>query len=122
MGEQPAALVCAGWVLCRRWHTLHLLPPAPGRALLQRSGRAPDDISSIVLVEQQGSYIKSDAILRIAGGLHMPLPLVAAVLGVLPRPVKDGFYDAVADNRYNFFGRTSACRLSDPRFEERFIS
>ena len=28
----------------------------------------------------------------------------------------------VAANRYNLFGRTDSCRLSDPRFEERFIS
>lgn len=28
----------------------------------------------------------------------------------------------VADNRYSIFGRTSACRLSDPRFEDRFVS
>lgn len=73
-------------------------------------------------MEQEGSFIKSDAILRIASGLGAPLPLVAAALGALPRPAKDGFYDLVADNRYSFFGRTTSCRLSDPRFEERFIS
>jgi predicted DCC family thiol-disulfide oxidoreductase YuxK len=28
----------------------------------------------------------------------------------------------VANNRYNLFGRTPSCRLSDPRFEERFLS
>ena len=100
-----------------------LLPlPLAGRTLLQRSGRSPDDISSIVLVEQETSYIKSDAILRIASGLGAPLPLVAAALGALPRPAKDGFYDFVAASRYNFFGRTNSCRLSDPRFEERFIA
>lgn len=33
-----------------------------------------------------------------------------------PRPPQ------IADNRYSLFGRTSACRLSDPRFEERFVS
>lgn len=97
------------------------LPPA-GRTLLQRSGRSPDDISSIVLVERGASYIQSDAILRIASGLGAPLPLVAAALGALPRPVRDTFYDCVADNRYNLFGRTASCRLSDPRFEERFVS
>jgi hypothetical protein len=29
-----------------------------GRALLQRAGRAPDDISSIVLVEERASHVK----------------------------------------------------------------
>ncbi|KAL4425540.1 hypothetical protein ABPG75_009556 [Micractinium tetrahymenae] len=93
-----------------------------GRALLRRAGRSPDDISSIVLVEQDAAHIKSAAILRIAAGLQAPLPVVAAALDVFPRPFKDWFYDQVADNRYSFFGRTSACRLSDPRFDERFVS
>ena len=35
-----------------------------GKALLRRSGRREDDISSIVLVEPDASYIKSEAILR----------------------------------------------------------
>lgn len=73
-------------------------------------------------MERGASYIQSDAILRIASGLGAPLPLVAAALGVLPQPVRDTFYDCVADNRYNLFGRTASCRLSDPRFEERFVS
>ncbi|KAL4426672.1 hypothetical protein ABPG77_004728 [Micractinium sp. CCAP 211/92] len=93
-----------------------------GRALLRRAGRSPDDISSIVLVERQAAYTKSAAILRIAAGLQAPLPLVAAALDGFPRPFKDWFYDQVADNRYSIFGRTSACRLSDPRFEDRFVS
>lgn len=94
-----------------------------GRALLQRSGRAPDDISSIVLVEREGSYVKSAAVLRIATRLRAPLPLVAAALNSgFPLPFKDFVYDTVANNRYNLFGRTQSCRLSDPRFDDRFLS
>lgn len=93
-----------------------------GRKLLVRSGRAPDDISSIVLVEEDGSYIRSDAVLRIATRLALPLPLVATLGWPVPRPVRDTLYDQVANNRYNLFGRTPSCRLSDTRFEERFLS
>ncbi|PSC76509.1 DCC family chloroplastic [Micractinium conductrix] len=94
-----------------------------GRALLRRSGRSPDDISSIVLVERHASHTKSAAVLRIAAGLQAPLPLVSAALDfTFPQFFKDAVYDQIADNRYSLFGRTSACRLSDPRFEERFVS
>ena len=42
-----------------------------GRRLLQRCGRSPDDISSIVLVEAAGgSYTKASAVLRIAQRLR----------------------------------------------------
>jgi hypothetical protein len=60
-----------------------------------RCGRAPDDISSIVLVEENSHHIKSDAILRIASGLAVPFPLVAAALLPMPHFVRDTFYDQV---------------------------
>lgn len=100
------------------------LQSAAGKTLLQRSGRAPDDISSIVLVEENASYIKSEAILRIAQRLKIPLvpfPLLAAAgLGV-PKGFRDFVYDQVADNRYDLLGKRTACRLSDDRFADRFL-
>lgn len=94
-----------------------------GRRLLQRCGRSPDDISSIVLVEAAGgSYTKASAVLRIAQRLRAPLPLVAAALDVLPGLLKDGVYDQIAANRYSIFGRASSCRLGDSRFDDRFVS
>ena len=60
-----------------------------------RCGRSPDDISSIVLVEEGGHYTKSDAVLRIATRLGLPLPVVAAALMPLPHFIRDTFYDQV---------------------------
>ncbi len=43
-----------------------------GRALLQKCGRHPDDISSIVLVQADGQhFIRSEAVLRIAQGMQV---------------------------------------------------
>eukprot|EP00960_Hanusia_phi_P044519 756687-Hanusia_phi.AAC.1 len=99
-----------------------------GRALLRRGGRSPDDISSIVLACEDGNtYVKSEAILRIGKGLGQgtilwPLAPVASTtaLKIVPSPVRDIFYDFIADNRYNFFGMSDECRLSDERFNNRF--
>jgi predicted DCC family thiol-disulfide oxidoreductase YuxK len=72
-----------------------------GRELLRRSGRRPDDISSIVLVEPRASHTKAAAILRIAARLRAPLPLVAGALdAAFPRFIKDAVYDTVAANRW----------------------
>lgn len=92
-----------------------------GQALLQRSGRSPYDISSIVLVENTTSYIKSEAILRIARLLDVPFPFLAGLGMLVPLQLRDPLYDVVATNRYKLFGSTSECRLSDARFEERFV-
>ncbi|KAF7035605.1 hypothetical protein CFC21_046443 [Triticum aestivum] len=84
-----------------------------GRKLLRRSGRSPDDISSVVLVEKDRSYIKSDAVLRIMEYLNLPFPQLAAFLKIAPLFVRDFAYDNVANNRYVVFGRseTESCEI-----------
>lgn len=94
-----------------------------GSALLRRCGRQPGDISSIVLVERGASFVRSDAILRIAQLLSVPWPLLGALGLLVPRFVRDPVYDAVANNRYRILGRLAdaQCRLRDDRFEARFV-
>ncbi|KAI8471652.1 MAG: hypothetical protein J3K34DRAFT_227810 [Monoraphidium minutum] len=99
------------------------LQSAAGRRLLARSGRSPDDISSIVLVEERRAFVKSEAVRRIGAALGVPFPLLAALVAPVPLPLRDFLYDQVAANRYDLFGRTPACRLGDAgAFAGRFIS
>jgi predicted DCC family thiol-disulfide oxidoreductase YuxK len=67
-----------------------LLRP-PGR----RCGRAPDDLSSIVLVEEGGHHTRSDAIINIYSRLPMPAPLIAGAIRVLPQGLRDALYNQV---------------------------
>ena len=97
------------------------LQSSAGRLLLQRSGRSPDDISSIVLIDETNSYIRSDAILRIGQQLGMPLSVLAWLGLLVPKPLRDALYDQIANNRYNIFGRTAQCRLSSPKYTDRFL-
>jgi len=100
-----------------------------GNALLQRSGRSPNDVSSIILATKDGkTYSKSDAILRIGQGLgrgtllNPAAPIVATAASVvLPSFFRDGVYDLIANNRYNLLGKSDECRLQDDRFDERFV-
>lgn len=99
-----------------------------GRMLLQREGRSPDDISSIVLVTKDRAFFKSDAVLRIgqqmgSGTALAPLFPVTSTAGLLlvPPIVRDSVYDLVANNRYNLLGKRTQCRVSDARFDERFV-
>merc|ERR1711977_13651 len=100
---------------------LAALQSEAGKLLLERSGRRPDDISSIVLVEQNEAFTKSEAVLKIAEYLSVPFPLLAQFFFPLPLLIRDTVYDQVATNRYSFFGKTAECRLSDKRFDDRFI-
>lgn len=97
------------------------LQSGAGRALLVRSGLPPDFMKSIVLVEKDGWAINSEAVLRIGQTLAFPYAPFASAALTLPPFVRDRMYEFVADNRYNTFGQTDSCRLSDDQFEERFI-
>ena len=65
--------------------------------------------------------IKSEAVLKIAQYLQLPLPALAAFSMGFPLVLRDGVYDQVAENRYNVFGKSDSCRLSDGTFESRFV-
>jgi predicted DCC family thiol-disulfide oxidoreductase YuxK len=98
-----------------------------GRSLLEANGRRPNDISSIVVVDGNGAYTKSDAILKITEELTplSVLPLKpAAVLGriLVPQLLRDIIYDNVARNRYSLMGKRDVCRFdADGEYENRFI-
>ncbi|KAG4961617.1 hypothetical protein AAZX31_13G345200 [Glycine max] len=82
-----------------------------GKILLRRSGRAPDDISSVVLVEKERSYIKSEAVLKIMEYIDLPFPQLAILLQFVPLFIRDFVYDNVANNRYLIFGRSESCEI-----------
>uniref|UniRef100_A0A0D9UXD4 DNA/RNA-binding protein Alba-like domain-containing protein n=1 Tax=Leersia perrieri TaxID=77586 RepID=A0A0D9UXD4_9ORYZ len=112
--EKSVCNLCNGGVRFVREHdpnrSIRYIPlqSESGRKLLQRSGRAPDDISSVVLVEKDRSYIKSEAVLRIMEYLNLPFPQLAIFFKFVPLFMRDFAYDNVADNRYTFFGRSES--------------
>lgn len=75
-----------------------------------RSGQfefqAGDDPSTVVLVEDGRSYIRSAAVLRILARLPFPWPALAAAARLIPAPVRDALYNVIARHR-----RRIACRI-----------
>jgi predicted DCC family thiol-disulfide oxidoreductase YuxK len=74
---------------------------------------------SIVYLDQAGVHTKSDAALAIARRLGGVSAVFAAVLGLVPRPLRDAVYMWIARNRYRWFGKRDSCRVPSP--EERAV-
>ena len=93
-----------------------------GRALLLKSNKDPDDMSSLVLVTETDSYFKADAALRIISKLNgnRLLSTVGNIGPFLPKFFNNYVYDLVAKNRYKF-GEYNSCRLDGEPFMDRFI-
>jgi predicted DCC family thiol-disulfide oxidoreductase YuxK len=84
------------------------------------------DVDSVVLVErspdtdEERVFIRSDAALRIAaylGGWWKGL----LIFRLLPRAVRDFFYDTFARYRYRLFGKYDSCLVPSPEVRARFI-
>jgi len=88
---------------------------------LAKEYHIPDDVDSMVLIENGKTYMKSSAALRIAKKLD-GLWHLAFLFILVPAPVRDAVYDFVARNRYKWFGKKEeACMLPSPAERKRFI-
>ena len=105
-----------------------------GKKALSLCNRSVNDLSSIVYIDDELDlnktpidsvkksnlkfYTKSEAIIQIVKKLGIPIQFVTYFL---PRILKDGFYDIVAQNRYSLMGKYDECKLYDIEYEDRFL-
>ncbi|MFD1929702.1 thiol-disulfide oxidoreductase DCC family protein [Sporosarcina siberiensis] len=81
----------------------------------------PSDVDSLLLIENGKAFTKSSAALRIAKKLDGLWHLLF-ILILVPRPIRDFFYDYFASNRYKWFGKKDdSCALPTPEVRERFL-
>lgn len=94
-----------------------------GRRLLGERGMDPEELSTLVLVDEDGEVaLRSTAALRVASA-HMRFPWrLAGVFLIVPRFLRDAVYRFVAKNRIKWFGTADGCELPAPGQAERFIS
>ena len=93
---------------------------AEGQALLAKFGTTREALRSLILIEGDRIYLRSDAVLRIAGRLNAPWRL-ATVLVAVPRPIRDLVYRLVAAIRYRIAGESNACEIPPPEIRARLI-
>ncbi|WP_291987154.1 thiol-disulfide oxidoreductase DCC family protein [Luteitalea sp.] len=92
---------------------------AAGERLLAEAGvgLAPN---SMVLIDDQGTWLRSDAVLRIAVGLGAPWSAAGAFLHV-PRRLRDAAYGVVAAIRHRLSRFLPACELPDAALRARML-
>jgi predicted DCC family thiol-disulfide oxidoreductase YuxK len=103
--------------------------PAAG-ALLDRHGlasfRDQGNSATILVAVSPGTpaermLVRSAAVLALLAQLPAPWPVLATILGWIPRRIRDLGYRLVARLRYRFFGRLDACRIPTASEENRFL-
>jgi predicted DCC family thiol-disulfide oxidoreductase YuxK len=98
------------------------LQSEPARRLVAELGLDPDQVDSVILVDERGVAVReSTAALRVAARLGWPWRALAAAL-VLPRALRDPVYRFIAKRRFRWFGQVDACRLPKPEERGRFVA
>ena len=92
-----------------------------GTKMTKERGIDTDKIDSIILIDPGNAYyIKSTAALEIASHLSGAWSLLS-IFKYLPENFRNWFYDFVARNRYDWFGKMETCPMPKPEERSRFL-
>lgn len=79
-------------------------------------------IDSIILYEPDYAYfIKSEAVFRIIKYLSSSVRLML-FFNFIPTSIKNVFYDIIAKNRYNWYGKKESCMMPTEDVKRKFIT
>jgi predicted DCC family thiol-disulfide oxidoreductase YuxK len=125
------------WLMRRdRWYRLRFAPSgsAMTAGLIERhradaaswgpeSGKGP---STILVVSDLGAateqvLARSEAVLALLNALPQPWKALGAVLGWIPRPLRDAGYRLIARWRHRIWGRLEICPVLSDEERERFL-
>lgn len=80
-----------------------------------------ESLDTVVLKVNDKIYLKSSAALvslKYIGGIWGALALFL----IIPKPIRDFFYDLIARNRYQWFGKKESCRIPTENEKAQFIN
>ncbi len=96
------------------------LQSAAGQALLKSYTFESAALTTVILIEDDKLYSESTAVLKILRGLGGGWK-VFYILMVIPKFIRDFFYNLVSRHRYYLFGKREYCRIPTPDLLNRFI-
>lgn len=119
--------------LCDRWVRFVLkrdkqrtlrFAPLQGKTAQARKD-LPAELRTVVFVLRRGAsgeqiFTRSEAALRLLDHLGGCWRIVSW-LRLIPRPIRDAVYDAIARHRYQWFGQFDTCPLPSPEWRDRFL-
>ncbi|MEW4192887.1 thiol-disulfide oxidoreductase DCC family protein [Bacillus altitudinis] len=91
-----------------------------GQRVLKENGLPLDEFNSFIYIENGTLYMKSTGILKAARHLK-GIYRWSYLLLVIPRPIRDWFYQLIAKNRYKWFGQKTSCMMPTPDIQKRFL-
>lgn len=91
-----------------------------GQKLLEQFQMPIDELSTMVLIDGNRSFVRSSAALRILSRLRWPWPILQVLL-VVPAFLRDPVYNSIAKRRYRWFGKKQCLVLPVAEQRDRFL-
>jgi predicted DCC family thiol-disulfide oxidoreductase YuxK len=91
-----------------------------GINMLQQFGLDQKASASVILIDNENVYTKTDAVIQIATHLK-GWPRLLMGLKLIPKTLRDLAYDVIAKNRYALFGKRETCSIPEASERNRFL-
>ena len=77
-------------------------------------------LSSVIFIDNGRAYTQSSAAIRICKHLDGGWKLFYGLI-IIPKFIRDFFYNIIARNRYKWYGKKENCMVPTPYLKERFL-
>jgi predicted DCC family thiol-disulfide oxidoreductase YuxK len=91
-----------------------------GQSILKYFNMSTNHFDTMLYVEGNQCFDKSDAFLNVVDKLRLPWR-VLYVFKIIPKGIRNWFYDRIALNRYSLFGKYDSCMLPSKENANRFL-
>jgi predicted DCC family thiol-disulfide oxidoreductase YuxK len=91
-----------------------------GQKILEYFNMPTDNFDTMLYVEGNRSFDKSDAFLTIVNKLGFPWRILY-VFKIIPTGIRNWLYDRIAINRYSLFGKYDSCLIPTKENDDRFL-
>jgi len=91
-----------------------------GKSILQSLKFSDNYTESVIFIENNAVYLKSDAYIRILKKMKYLQP-VAYIILIVPKFIRDFIYTWIARNRFNWFGKRNTCYIPKDNEQIKFL-
>jgi predicted DCC family thiol-disulfide oxidoreductase YuxK len=91
------------------------------KSLLPEYKINPGSLSTVILVDNGKVYTQSSAAIRVCKYLDGGWKLFYGLI-IIPKFIRDFFYNIIARNRYKWFGKKESCMIPTAEVRERFLN
>lgn len=91
-----------------------------GKKIIERHNLDPENLQTIIFLEDGKIYTRSTAALRIARKLKGGWKLFYGFV-IVPTFLRDVVYNIIAKNRYRWWGKQDSCMVPTPEVKKKFL-